>query len=416
MIKNLTINYWRCYTKKLVMLFVLLFVISFSFPHYFLPDVGAYTHTFFEKLVYWFGKNILQIKKPYTVVLISDSTGMYINALMLICIAIAGAFVWQQFDKKNFAKKLFNWFIVFVRYYLALQMLVYGFAKVFKWQFYLPEPNTLFTTIGNNYKDILYWSTIGVSRTYSVFTGLCELLAALLLLFSRTTLLGALITLAIMVNVLLLNVCFDISVKLYSMFLIFLSLLLIVPFAKNLYHFFVLQQPTQLSDKENLQLIVKGKNILPYLKWLVVFVLLIDSLAMYFKENNFNDDKVARPFLHGAYNVINFVRNNDTIPPLLTNDDRWKRVFVHRRGYLITQLMNDEMKDYELAIDTVRKEFLFNRNEDSLVHLLQYKLVGDTTIILNGKFYTDSINVILQKINWKNLPLIKNDFSWTIDE
>lgn len=416
MIKNLTITYWRYYTKKIVMLFVLLFIVSFSFPHYFLPDIGAYTHTFFETLVYWFGKNILQIKKPYTIELISDSTGMYINVLMLFCIAIIVAFVWQQLDKNNFAEKIFNWFIVFVRYYLALQMLVYGFSKLFKWQFYLPEPNTLFTTIGNNYKDILFWSTMGISRTYSVFTGLCEVIAALLLLFRRTNLLGALATFIIMLNVLLLNLCFDISVKLYSMFLIFLSLLLIAPFLKNLYHFFVLQKPTQLNVSENPQLIVKGKNVLPYLKWFVVFILLIDSITMYFKENNFNYDKAVRPFLHGAYKVISFVNNNDTLPPLLTNNFRWKRIFVHRRGYLIAQLMNDEMRDYELAIDSLKKEFLFMSIEDSVVHLLQYQTLADTAIFLNGKFYDDTIKVSLQKINWQNLPLLKNEFSWTIDE
>lgn len=414
--ENLTNSFFVLFLKKWTMLFVLLFVISFSFPHYFIPDIGFYTHSFFEKAIFWFGKNILQIHKTYTAELISDSTGMYINALLLLTISFLLSIVWHKIDKRNFTEKLFSWFVVFVRYYLALQMLVYGFNKVFKWQFYLPEPNTLFTTIGNSYKDILFWSTMGISKTYSVFTGLCEIFAAVLLLFRRTSLLGAIVTFAIMVNVFMLNLCFDISVKLYSLFLIFLSLLLIFPYAKQLYIFFVLKQQAQLFAEKNVSITIKNINVVPFAKWLVVLILFADALAIYFKENNFNDDKAARPFLHGAYQVVNFTKNNDTLPPLLTDNFRWRRMFVHRNGYLITQLMNDEMKDYDLAIDSAKKEFLFKSNEDSVVHLLQYQNFSDTSIVLQGKFYNDSIKVNLIKINWQNLPLLKNEFSWTIDE
>lgn len=413
---NLTNSFWTQLLQKVVMLFVTFFIASFSFPHYFIPDIGAYTHVFFEKIVAWIANNILQLKKPYTVELISDSTGMYVNALMLLMISFPLGLVWQKMDKHNIAAKLFQWFKIFVRYYLALQMLVYGFNKVFKWQFYLPEPNTLFTTIGNSYKDILFWSTMGISRTYSVFTGCCEVLAAVLLLFRRTSLLGAIATFAIMVNVFMLNLCFDISVKLYSLVLIFLSLVLIVPYLKLVFQFLVLKKSTQLPDEKNVSLFVRKKNVLPYLKWLIVFILFADSLALYFEENNFNDDKFPRTYLHGAYTVVDFVRNNDTLQPLLTDGFRWKRIFVHRRGYLITQLMNDDMKDYELAIDTVNKEFLFQSKEDSVVHSLAYQIDKDSLIKLKGKFCNDSIQLRIKKINLQNLPVLKNEFSWTIDE
>lgn len=413
---NLTNSFWTSFLQKVVMLFVTLFIASFSFPHYYIPDIGAYTHVFFEKIMAWFAQTILQLKKPYTIELISDSTGMYVNAFLLLIISFLLAFIWQKIDKKNRAAKCFIWFKIFVRYYLALQMLVYGFNKVFKWQFYLPEPNTLFTTIGNSYKDILFWSTMGISRTYSVFTGCCEVFAAVLLLFRKTCLLGAITTFAIMANVFMLNLCFDISVKLYSLFLIFLSILLIVPHVKFLFNFLILKKATQLPTEKGVSLIVRKKNILPYLKWLIVFILFADSLALYFEEKNFNDDKFPRTYLHGAYTVVDFVRNNDTLQPLLTDGFRWKRIFVHRRGYLITQLMNDDMKDYELAIDSAKKEFLFQSNEDSIVHSLAYKIDADSLIMLKGKFYDDSIHLKLKKINLQNLPLLKNEFSWTIDE
>ncbi|MBL0334556.1 MAG: hypothetical protein IPP73_04285 [Chitinophagaceae bacterium] len=79
---------------------------------------------------------------------------------------------------------------------------------------------------------------------------------------------------------------------------------------------------------------------------------------MYVKTGNYNDDLDPRPPFHGAWEVTNFIRNNDTLPPILTDKTRWKRVFVHRKGYLIIQGMNDGMQDFKLVTDTIQKRWL----------------------------------------------------------
>lgn len=399
---------------RIVAVFVLLFVCSFSFPHNYLPDIGSYTHVFFEKLVQWFGSNILHIQHPYTVALISDSTGMYINILVLLLLAILVSLLWPLLYKRTNYPKCYYWFLVCVRYYLAMQLLVYGFNKIFKQQFYLPEPNTLFTTLGNTYKDLLYWSTMGVSRTYSIFTGLLEVVAALLLFFRRTQLLAACIATGIMVNVLLLNISFDISVKLYAMFLLLLCLLLLVPYAKSMYAFFLLNKPVQYRPTLQYPLY---KRIWPYrlIKLLVIACILFDCLSGYMASKNFNDDQQPRPYLHGAYNVETFISNGDTVPPLTTDPLRWHRMFIHRKGYLITQMMDDAMKDYEMQLDTLTHALAIRNTEDSSVHFFTYRNFGDTALQLNGKLYEDSLNIYLKKIDLQQLPLLEHGFHWTID-
>jgi uncharacterized membrane protein YphA (DoxX/SURF4 family) len=399
---------------RVVAVFVLLFVCSFSFPHNYLPDIGSYTHVFFEKLVQWFGSNILHIKHPYTVELISDSTGMYINVLVLLLLAILISLLWALVYKRTNYPKCYYWFLVCIRYYLAMQLLVYGLDKVFKQQFYLPEPNTLFTTLGNTYKDLLYWSTMGVSRTYSIFTGLLEIVAALLLFFRRTQLLAACIATAIMFNVLLLNISFDISVKLYAMFLLLLCLLLLVPYVKNLYAFFLLHKPVQYRPTTQNPLY---KRVWQYrlIKLLVIACILFDCLSGYIASKNFNDDQQPRPYLHGAYNVETFISNGDTVPPLTTDQLRWHRMFIHRKGYLITQMMNDEMKDYELQLDSAKQELTIMNTADSSIHFFTYINFADTALQLNGKLYEDSLNIYLKKIDLLKLPLLEHGFHWTID-
>lgn len=398
-----------------LLFFIVLFICSVPFPHNYIPDIGNYTHVYFEQLIQWFGNNILHINHPYTVALISDSTGMYIHVLLLTILAIICSIVTSLFQSKINYKKLHDGLMACIRYYISMQLLKYGFDKLFKLQFYLPEPNTLYTTIGNTPRDLLYWSTMGISRTYSIFTGLTEIIAAVLLLFRRTQLLGAFMVFAIMVNVLMINISFDISVKIYAAFLLLLSVVLLLPYTKRLYHFFFFKHDILIQSKLPNPFY---QSFLAYrmLKFIVIACIVFDGLSAYLFSKNFNDDTQPRPYLHGAYNVETFVANGDTIQPLTTNQFRWRRMFIHRRGYLITQLMNDEMKDYEMELDSSKHEIDLMNPTDSSFHIFYYKKMGDTALQLTGKLYEDALNIYLKKIDLQQLPLFKHPFNFTIDE
>jgi len=401
---------------KFCFVWVILFIISVPFPHNFIPGIAGYTTTLFEAPVKWFAAAVLHLQKPYTTALISDSTGLYIHALLLTIYSMVIACCWTVADKnKKDHARLWYFFTVLLRCYLALQLFTYGFSKLFKWQFYLPEPNTLFTTIGNTPKDLLYWSTMGTTRAYSIFAGTAEILAAALLLFRRTSLAGALLALGILINVVAINFSFDISVKLYSIFLCFLCLLLIAPNAVRLARFFILQQ--QAAVKTGTVIMSNRQRIIyRFVKLLVILCILFDPLYGYIKENNFNDDKAKRPLLHGAYDVQAMLVNNDTIAPVINCTSCWRRVFIHRQGYFITQFMNDEMQDYQLQYDTTNKYLVLTDYEhQNAVRQLQYHVKNDSTVLLQGIWQKDSLQVLLKPIDIKKLPALKNEFSWTID-
>lgn len=408
-------NNWIGFEKllfKFMFAWVIIFSFSFSFPHQLVPDIGHYTAPFFERIVKWFAKNILHINKPYTSQLISDSTGLYIHALLVIFYALLITIGWSLVDKnKRVYKNLLSTFLIFIRYYLALQLFTYGFSKVFKWQFYLPEPNTLFTTLGQTPKDLLYWSTMGSSKAYTMFNGIVEVIAALLLLFRKTVLIGALLVFGIMINVVAINFSFDISVKLYSLFLLLLSCILIAPFAKQLYRFIILHQPAKIYTAPYFS---GAKN-----KWYVVIKLIaiatiiLDPLYLYIKENNFNDDRAERPLLHGAYEVQSVIVNDTVLP--VTEKGRWKRFFVHRRGYFITQYENDGMQDYELQYDTTNKYLVLTTYENKETYNLHYQQLSNDTLFLQGEWERNNIEIKAVKIDMNKLPLLQHEFNWTID-
>jgi len=91
-----------------------------------------------------------------------------------------------------------------LRYFCAFMLYMYGTSKLLHFQFNLqselaPRP------IGSLNGYQLTWFYFGVSRVYACILGLTQVAGATLLLFRKTTLMGALAMLPIMVNILLIN-------------------------------------------------------------------------------------------------------------------------------------------------------------------------------------------------------------------
>jgi hypothetical protein len=394
--------------------FVLLFIFSFPIPYHYFPDPASWIAPLFETIAEWFGTSILGLNATSAFALLSDSTGLYVHVLVLTLISLISCIVWSSYDKRVEYQKALYWVSTIVTYYLAMQMFFYGFNKVFNWQFYLPEPNTLYTTVGDTPRDLLYWSSMGTSPVYSMFAGLTEVVAALLLLFRSTRLLGAIFTMGIMTNVVMINFGFDISVKLFSSFLLLLSIFIIAPDFKRLLAFFV-QRETVQNERWVPQFSTKNKKFYWAGKAIVIWLMLFNVLANYFIQNNFNDDLAERPPLHGAYEVAAYSVNGETIAPLMTNNQRWKRMFIHRQGYFITQTMTDEMQDYKLQYDLPQQQLVIEDYYRKKTAVLNFELTSNEMLTLNGVVEGDTLNVVLKKLDHENLKLLKNEFHWTVD-
>lgn len=121
-------------------------------------------------------------------------------------------------------------YLYLVRYLLGLTMLPYGIAKILKVQFVLSaylasQPTTLEALSGAQ----LAWFFLGYSTWFSVLIGILELMPALLLLFRRTALLGAVLMIPITLNVWLINYAFELwpSTKLIASIVLLLNLILL---------------------------------------------------------------------------------------------------------------------------------------------------------------------------------------------
>ena len=411
-------NIWTFWQKKLlqfVFVFVLLFMATIPFHHKYIPDIGSWLSPLFETLVGWSGRYIFQINAPFSSQILSDSTGMYLHVFNLLCLAIIGMLLSHWFIKKEVnPQKIYHWLVVIASYYLAIKLFSYGFSKIFKWQFYLPEPNILFTRVGDTPRDLLYWTVMGTSRGYSIFLGVAEILAATLLLFRRTRLVGGLIAFGILINIVAINFCFDISVKVFSSFLLLLSALIISKDGRRLFDFLFLKKTTSLTTWSPIHFY--QSRIYGALKIGLIWWILFDALARFFVTQNFNDDLAIRPLFHGAYEVEQMVQNQDTLLPFQIESARWQHVFIHRNGYFITQNSQQQMQDFGLEYDLEGQRFLLQNSKKENVGALNFIATDDLGLSLSGNIRQDTVEVFLKKIDWEGMKLLEDEFHWRVDD
>ncbi len=133
--------------------------------------------------------------------------------------------------------------ITLIRYFLACILLAYGIVKVMATQFPHMMANMDARFIELNPMRVA-WTFFGYSKGYQIFLGWGEIIPGLLLLFRRTTLIGAILSAVVMLNVFLINVFFDVCLKLNSAVYLTLSIYLLSQNFSRLWNFFFANKVT----------------------------------------------------------------------------------------------------------------------------------------------------------------------------
>ncbi len=391
-------------------IFSLLFALFVPFPYHLFPFQEQVNTFLFTKPLITVSPYLFHTRYSSNIIS-SDSTLMYTLVIVLFIIAfVVTPFLLRLSETKK--QKLYTLIRTVLFYFLAMQLLKYGFDKVFKTQFYLPEPNTLYTPMGMLDKDILYWSTMGASHSYNVFTGCLEIIVGLLLLFRRTRVLGLIFAIGIMLHVCILNFSFDISVKLFSLFLLFVSILLLSPDIKNIFDFFIRKKNSDFKDEENQGLFARSKSVRNGIKFFVVGFIFIEALYPAVTSGNFNDDTTERPLLHGVYEVKSILMKDTIVSP---DDFPIKKFFIHRNNYIIFQNQQDEMRDYKLEIDQLKNKFVLTDYNLKQTDLLYSYSITDSTLTFDYIEKGIKYKVHTKALDWKKLPALKGGFHFRSD-
>ncbi len=174
-----------------------------------------------------------------------DQAAIWVLVFCILVLAIAASTVWTVLDRRLSYPRLLAWFTLFLRLCLGGQMLFYGFAKLIPTQMPGPTLAQLLQPYGTLSPASVLWLQVGSSHPYEMALGAVEVIAGLLLFVPRTAVLGTMLSLASMAQVFLMNMTFDVPVKLLSFHLLLISLVLLAPYLDRLLDFFVRQRASE---------------------------------------------------------------------------------------------------------------------------------------------------------------------------
>jgi uncharacterized membrane protein YphA (DoxX/SURF4 family) len=342
-----------------------------------------------------------------------DRTYDYVRLALNIVLSVIVGSIWvlKSKDKMNYDQWHY-WFQVILRSFLFAAMLLYGLAKVFKGQFPDASLELLLQPVGEMSPMGLAWTFMGHSMAYNIFIGVVEVLGGLLLLNRNTVTLGSFIIIGVMTNVFVMNLTYDIPVKLFSFHLLLMSLLLFIGDWYRVKLVFFKNENEEKIDyfklklNKNLQkLIVGGKGII---KGLIVIIVLIQCFVKF----DLREQLKERSELYGIWETKLFVKNRDTLAPLLTDSYQWRYLIIDSKKKATIKKMNEALDKYDFQFDDVQNQLIFNRENDTLKAQFFVNFKTDKELYLKGSLEEDTVLIHLKRKPKSDFRLVNRGFHW----
>jgi len=256
-----------------------------------------------------------------------DTTFRYLSVMFFLLLTALSTLIFSILDRKrtNY-NELFKWFTLLLRYFLAANLVSYGLAKVF----YLQFGNQSYLPLQTNFGDIspmrLLWSFMAFSKAYTIFSGFLELIAGLFLLTRKTTLLGSLLGLGVMANVMMLNYCYDVPVKLLSTHMVFFLCILVGLHLKSMIQFFILGKSTRPYVLQSIANDIQ-QPIVNRFKWIVLSLYLAFTTFKYASSSMSRSKRAQQTTLMLKNYVHDFEKyTNGVVQDSIPRSERWNSV------------------------------------------------------------------------------------------
>lgn len=410
-------SFIRAFLSRLVAVYLFLFILPFPTGYLsFLGCLNRSYHRVFDWLISWTGRYLFHI--PFSLAVSGsgsgDTTYNYVQLFISLVLALMLTVAWSVLDRKRkYYFVILYWLLVYVRFYFACTMIRYGMDKLLKAQFPFPF-DSLSETFGESTPLRLMWNFMGYSTVYNLFIGGGEALAGFLVLFRKTTLAGALLGAAVLLNVAVLNFCFDVPVKLFALNLLLVSMYIIYPYQRRLANFFIRNRsvaPVAIAPRFS-----KRNTKAAWLALKVVLTLcIVYSIiqTMRYRHFSYGDGAFSQTPLFGIYHTETFIKNEDTLLPLLTDSAQWKILNIIYSRKATIRMMNDSLKSCRFITDTLHQTIQFSFEEDSgHKEILHYAIPDSVHLIINGKLKENSVRIVLRKQDLNQYRLINGRFHW----
>jgi uncharacterized membrane protein YphA (DoxX/SURF4 family) len=379
-----------------------------------IPGAQAYKSVW-QSIGRWVAVHAFHLSGPVTVSRFTgsgDTTLDYIEELCFLVLTCAAVLAWSLADRnRKEYRTLHSWLRLLVRYTLAITLLSYGFSKVFPLQFPFPALSRMIEPFGDFSPMGVLWQFMGSSPAYTIFAGMMETLGGALLLFRRTTTLGALVSAGVLLNVVVLNFCYDVPVKLYSLNLLLMAVFLTAPDLGKLTGLLVLNRPAApvtasgpVFEKRWMRIGALSIKIL-----FIGFFPLQNALQSYQFYKSAVLNPTNRPPLYGLYQVESFKQNGKEIPPLMTDVSRWKAVVAQNATIIQVRMMDDTERGFATQYDASASTVTLTGISKII---LTYSRPDADHLVLTGTVDNDPLEIRMRRKDPSEFLLVNRGFHW----
>ena len=399
---------------RFVFLLCILFVFCFNnggLP--FLYYITKFSTPLLQEFVPWFAAKFLNLS--YTITEFTNGSGDtsydYVLLLCVLLTAVFGTLIWSVLDRKRKShKQLFYWLTVLLRFYVGFMLINYGVAKLNNGQFPSPGLGRLMQTYGNSSPMGLAWTFLGYSEGYKWFMFFAEMMG-ILLLFRKTATLGALLCLMTSLNIMAVNYCFDVPVKILSTALVLMCLIILSP---NIIRLFDLFFRNKMVALDTLQAPIFPKRWMRIsklvLKYAAIALYAGLPLGMALQKASLGNAKDKAPFI-GAYNISWITWEQGIGPKEGTFDhEKWKSIAFDDYEYGFISYHDGEQVWFSYQTDTLKKIVTISFVEDKKnSYQLKYDRSEAQRLSLKGKLFGRQVDILADKIKFE---LTERGFRW----
>ncbi|MEU4417075.1 DoxX family protein [Nocardia salmonicida] len=396
---------------------------TFGVPQETVSEVAKWTAL--HPLTDWVGTHIFDVRIDYTVTGSGDTAAKWVAVFTLLLVAVPVTAAWSVLDRRrpNYVR-LYEWFRLLLRISLVSALLLYGMIKVLPSQMSF-NLERLVEPFGHMSPMAVLWAQSSLSEPYERALGAAEVAAALLLILPVTAGLGSVLAVIVALQVLLMNLTFDVPVKLFALQLFLYATVLAAPDIVRIVRA-LLGRAVKARPQASLLSTPRGGRILLAAQVLMgVWLLGATTVEAYDGWHTYGNARPKSP-LYGIWNVTVYSVGGEEVPALVdfresppnggipSATERFRRIIFDIPQGMTMQRLDDSLVSFPARIDTDQHTITLSKDTTHQWKLATFSYVQPQSdrLILEGSLGGRPVRMQLDQVDLAQYPAVSRGFHW----